>query len=314
MSVSFFKNIANKFFVSKNEQNGLFVNTEELTDLRKIVNRIKDKHAKQTSSLFAGNIKSAFKGRGLEFEEIRAYNFGDNVKDMDWRVTARRNEPYIKVFQEEKDREIYVILDFSSSMIFGTKRELKSVFAAKIAAVLGWFALENNDRFGCIIYDGKHCHTLKAKGGLKNLLSVFKIISKMSKDILDTQYANPIDNALKIAEKTIKNQSMVFVISDFHNFDENMSKSISALSKKGKIYILQIADLLEINAPKNGEYTAEYADTKVSFDTYHKNFKNIYSEFFENKRNSLKNFALKVGIYYAILSNGIEIEKQIKFI
>ena len=111
------KDIAAKIFKPDEKIRGLSVSLDELIGMRRYVNYMKPKTAKKTSSLLAGDVKSAFKGRGLEFEEIRAYAFGDDVRDMDWRVTARRDEPYIKVFQEERDREIYVLLDFSATMV-----------------------------------------------------------------------------------------------------------------------------------------------------------------------------------------------------
>ena len=136
------------------EGNGLSVSLEELMNMRRYLAYIKGKKRKQTFSCQAGDIKSAFKGRGMEFEEIRAYNFGDDVRDIDWRVTARKEIPYTKLYAEEKDHQIYVWLDLSAPMLFGSKKELKSVSASKIAALLGWLALENKDRFGCIIYNG----------------------------------------------------------------------------------------------------------------------------------------------------------------
>ena len=121
-------------------------------NMRHYLAYIKRKKRKQTFSCQAGDIKSAFKGRGMEFEEIRAYNLGDDVRDIDWRVTARKEIPYTKLYAEEKDHQIYVWLDLSAPMLFGSKKELKAVTASKIAALLGWLALENKDRFGCIIF------------------------------------------------------------------------------------------------------------------------------------------------------------------
>ena len=122
------------------EGNGLSVSLEELMNMRRYLAYIKGKKRKQTFSCQAGDIKSAFKGRGMEFEEIRAYNYGDDVRDIDWRVTARKEIPYTKLYAEEKDHQIYVWLDLSASMLFGSKKELKSVSASKIAALLGWLA------------------------------------------------------------------------------------------------------------------------------------------------------------------------------
>ena len=307
------KNITAKILKPEKNNLGLAVSLEELISMRRFVNYINPKAAKKTSSLLAGDVKSAFKGRGLEFEEIRAYAFGDDVRDMDWRVTARRDEPYIKVFQEERDREIYVLLDFSATMVFGTKRELKSVFAAKTAALIGWIALENHDRFGCIIYDGEQNYVFKAKSGLKNLLSVFKMIAQISEKILSEQKSGNFGKALKIAEKNIKSQSSVFILSDFANFDANIKNALFALSQKSELYMLAVVDILEITPPKSGEYMAEYAGNKLVFNTYSTDFVQNYEAYFAFKKRILQEFAVKTKSSFAELKNNLDISEQIKF-
>ena len=312
--MAFLKDITAKIFKSDEKQKGLVVSLDELIGMRRYVKYVKPKNLQKTSSLLAGDVKSAFKGRGLEFEEIRGYAFGDDVRDMDWRVTARRDEPYIKVFQEERDREIYVLLDFSATMVFGTKRELKTVFAAKTAALIGWVALENRDRFGCVIYDGVQNHVFKAKSGIKNLLAIFKKISQISEDILQNPQGGNFAKALKIAEKTIKNQGNLFILSDFSAFDANIKNALFALSQKNELYMLVVADELEINPPKSGEYMAEYAGNKLVFNTYSSEFVDNYKTYFAHKKQNLKEFALKTKSRLVELKNGTDISDQIKFI
>ena len=154
MKLRFFKNrlFANSPVVKTG--GGLFATVEELIEQKQYVAYLKNFHQKLAASNQAGDVKSAFKGRGIELEEIRAYNFGDDVRDIDWRVTARRQTPYTRLYAEEKDREIYVLLDLSPQMVFGTRKELKSVSAAKISALLGWLSMENRDRFGLAVFDG----------------------------------------------------------------------------------------------------------------------------------------------------------------
>ena len=126
--------------------------------------------------MMAGDVKSAFKGRGMELEEIRSYAYGDDVRDIDWRVTARKEQPFTKLYAEERDREIYVLLDLSPQMVFGTRHELKSVAAAKIAALLGWMSLENKDRFGCVVYDGQENLFFKPQNNRANMMIMLKKI------------------------------------------------------------------------------------------------------------------------------------------
>ena len=162
---------------------GLSASLEELMEQRKNLARLHQKSKLQPSDM-AGEVRSAFKGRGIEMEEIREYTFGDDVRDIDWRVTARKKSPYTKVYAEEKDREIYVLLDLSPSMVFGTRKELKSVTASKAAALIGWMAQENRDRFGAVIYDGREIRTFKSRQNRAHLTAVLKKIAETGRKIL----------------------------------------------------------------------------------------------------------------------------------
>ena len=142
---------------------------KQMALMRRYVPYLRDFKLNQTS-LQAGDSRSAFKGRGIEFEEVRAYNYGDDVRDIDWRVTARKNQPFTKLYNEEKDREVYIWLDLSAKMRFGTKHELKSVTAAKTAALIAWYALENKDRVGMAVFDGNKTLIFEPKRTVDNLL------------------------------------------------------------------------------------------------------------------------------------------------
>lgn len=149
------KNLAKIFsFKSEYDNSGLFVTLEELLEQKRYVAYLRALTRRLATSDQTGDVKSAFKGRGVELEEIRSYTFGDDVRDIDWRVTARKDTPFTKLYAEEKDREIYLLLNLSPEMAFGTRKELKSAAAAKIAALLSWLVLENKDRLGCVILTG----------------------------------------------------------------------------------------------------------------------------------------------------------------
>ena len=192
--------------INKNNMRGLCVGVDELIAQRKFLPYIKQRHNNITSYQ-AGDIRSAFKGRGMELEEVRSYGYGDDVRDIDWRVTARKGDTYTKVFSEEKDREVYVVLDVSPYMLFGTKKELKSVSAAKLTALLGWQSLANKDRFGLILFDGYETKMFKPQNNQKNLMAIFNAISETSSAILSYKY-NP--NKLKDLSKKFKYQALSF--------------------------------------------------------------------------------------------------------
>lgn len=308
-----------KIFSFKNEaeNSGLFVTLEELIEQKKYVAYLRALTAKATTSNQAGDVKSAFKGRGIELEEIRSYTFGDDIRDIDWRVTARKDTTYTKLYAEEKDREIYVLLDLSSYMVFGTRNELKSVSASKVAALLGWLALENKDRFGCVIFDGHQNYLFKPKNHQASMIAIFKKIAAVSENILRRQNDENEESfakSIKLLEHNIKSRATVFVISDFNRLDEDMKKAVAGMAKKTNAYLINVFDALEENAPKAGEYMAADYGQRLVFDSDSKAFQKAYKAHFMLKRHDVREFALRFNCRYLEVRTDTELYKQLKVV
>ena len=310
------KHIA-KFFTSVAPElggGGLFASLDELTEQRKYVAYLRRLSQEKTLSNMAGDVKSAFKGRGMELEEIRSYAYGDDVRDIDWRVTARKGQPFTKLFAEERDREIYALLDLSPSMVFGTKNELKSVAAAKIAALLGWMSLENKDRFGCLIFDGQNDLFFKPQNNKANMMVLLKKITEFSKSILTKNNLGQIskEKFVKLLQSNIKSQAVVFVISDFADFNEDFRRALATLAKKARVYALNVFDVLEEMPPVPGEYMAENNGERLVFDTKSKYFQKEYKAYFKDKRAKINDFCRKFGISYVEIRTDIPLHQQLK--
>ena len=290
---------AAKLFKSQNQDsgNGLSVGLDELLNMRKYARYLKSNHTQRSYSKESGDIKSAFKGRGIEMEEIRAYQFGDDVRDIDWRVTARKDQPYTKIYQEERDHEIYVWLDLSFLMLFGSKKELKSVTAAKVAALLGWAALDNKDRFGCAIFDGQETWLFKAQRDRSHLMAILKKIAEISVRSLSQQEIS-IDAKLKSLRRLqleAKNRAEVFIVSSFVGWGDNFDKELAALSQKSKLFLINIFDNLELKAPVSGQYMAAFGSQKLVFDSSEKKYRRNYVAYFENLRRQRNDFCHRFG-------------------
>ncbi|MBE6445539.1 MAG: DUF58 domain-containing protein [Alphaproteobacteria bacterium] len=300
---------------SHDDKNGLYASLDELMDMRRYIAYVKGWQKNKILSCQNGDIKSAFKGRGIEFEEIRSYTFGDDVRDIDWRVTARKEVPYTKVYSEEKDYEIYVWLDLSEQMLFGSKKELKSVTAAKVAALLGWLSLENKDRFGCLIFDGEKTKLYKSQNNRIHLMAILKNISLASKQVLTRKFFDEGARAksLKLLEQTVKNKATVFLLSDFSLNKDNLLNSLAMLAKKNKLYLINVFDILEENPPKSGEYMAEYNGKRLVFDSSAKGYKRDYFSYFAKKRSELRDFANKLGCKVIDLRTDMNIIDDLKF-
>lgn len=310
------KSLAKIFsFQDEADNSGLFVTLDELIEQRRYVAYLKALTSRLSVSNQAGDVKSAFKGRGIELEEVRGYTFGDDIRDIDWRVTARKDTPYTKLYAEEKDREIYVLLDLSPYMVFGTRKELKSVAAAKIAGLLGWLALGNKDRFGCIIFDGTNNYVFKPKNHQGNLVAIFKKIAAVSQEILRKTNEPQNDGfakTVKLVQQSIKSQATVFVISDFNHFDDALKKAIAGMARRTKVFMVNVFDVLEENPPKGGEYMAADYGKRLVFNSDSKQFQKAYKAHFALKRHEAKRFALRFGCRYLEVRTDIELYKQLK--
>lgn len=300
----------------KQSGNGLFATLEELIEMRRYSPFVQNFRQMKSFSCQVGDIRSAFKGRGMEFEEIRSYNFGDDVRDIDWRVTARKETPFTKVYAEERDHEIYVWVDLSAQMLFGSKKELKSVSAVKIAALLGWIALENKDKFGCVIFNGAESQIFKAQNNRSQLMAILKSLADSGKAVLENPTLNDLSLAksLKLLEQNVKNKATVFMLSDFTFFDDNERKHLVALSKKSNLYLINIFDVLEENPPKAGEYFVEYNGKRLIFDSSSKVYKHDYFAYFAKKRTEVKDFCRKFGCKLIEFRTDKDIRKNLKFI
>ncbi len=302
------KKISEKIWKQKHksdEENGLYASVSELMNMRKYISYWQNKDQKKVINGQAGDIKSVFKGRGIEMEEIREYHFGDDVRDIDWRVTARKEVPYTKVYLEEKDREVYVWLDLSAIMLFGSRYELKSVTAAKIAALLGWVALNNNDRFGCIIFDGEKSWIFKPKNDRASLMAILKKISVKTEKILSENfYSQEMRNkSLKMLQTSIRSRANVFLISSFALWGDESDNEVMAIAKKNKMIMINVFDKLEVEAPIVGQYMAEYNGEKTIIDTSSKKYRKEYENYFAKKLNEKKNLCKRIGCKFLSFSS-----------
>ena len=305
------------FVRAKNKENSkseaLSVSLETLIKQQKYLPFLQIKNNLETSTL-SGEIKSALKGRGMELEEVRSYAYGDDIRDMDWRVTARKSEPFTKVYHEEKDREITVMIDMSASMVFGTRNELKTVSAAKIAALLGWYALKNKDRFGVLIFDGESSHYFKPQNNRKSLISIFKFIADISEKVLKNSAKGDISEALKTLQIHQKGHGIIFILSDFSSVDSQKFKQIATLAKNNKVCCINIFDVLEEIAPPNNIYNVIYKSQKLTFSTFSDSFKSEYQQYFAKKREVLRNNCQKFLCSYMEIRTDIPIFKQLRLI
>ncbi len=225
-------------------------------DLFKSIRRIQIKTEKYVQDILAGSYHSAFKGRGMEFEDVREYQPGDEIRGIDWNVTARMQYPYVKNFKEERELTVYLLVDISSSTLFGSCGKQKKELIAELSALFTFSAIQNNDKVGLILFSDQVEQYMVAQKGVRHALKIVRQLLACS----DKNKKTDIEKAITFLNKTQKRKCVVFLISDFlsPSFDE----ALTLLAKKHEVIGVHVQDPLEKNIPQGG--LIEFRDLETS--------------------------------------------------
>ena len=243
------------------------------------------------NDLFGGEYHSVFKGRGMTFSEVREYQPGDDIRLIDWNVTARNSSPFIKVFEEERELTVYLIVDISRSGEFGSQNQLKHEFGAEIASVLGFSAIKNNDKVGLILFSNDIEKYVVPKKGKSHVLRVIRELLYTSPSKNGTSIKVALDYLLKVA----KRKSVVFLISDF--LDEDYWSSLKVVNRKHDLIGIRLFDPAEITFPNLGVVKVRDSETGESFwiDTSSNKDMEELKKQIESKFDQLNKNAKKIG-------------------
>lgn len=241
----------------------------ETTELIKKVRKIEIKTRGISNQLFSGQYHSAFKGRGMAFSEVREYDYGDDIRNIDWNVTARFNHPYIKVFEEEREMTVMLLIDVSGSNEFGATGRIKELVITEIAAVLAFSAINNNDKVGVIFFSDQVEKFIPPKKGTSHILRIIRELI----DFKPGHKGTDIGLALRYLRNVIKKRSIAFLISDFH--DSGYADALSIVSKKHDLICLRVYDDRELAIPPLGMMKFRDAETGKAYwiDTSGKNIR-----------------------------------------
>jgi len=245
--------------------------------IRKI-RRIEIKTRGLTNQIFAGEYHSAFKGKGMSFSEVREYQYGDDIRNIDWNVTARFNHPYVKVFEEERELTVILAIDVSRSGDFGTHRQTKKELITEVAAVISFSAIQNNDKVGVIFFSDKVEKFIPPKKGKKHILRIIRELIDYKPQGTGTN----ITEALRFITNSIKKRSIAFVLSDFIDNDD-FEKAVRITNNKHDLIALQIADKREKEMPDIGlaKFYDPEQDKEIWINTSDSKIRNAYKNFFE---------------------------------
>lgn len=253
-------------------------------DLLKKVRRIEIKTRGLSQNIFAGEYHSAFKGRGMTFSEVREYQYGDDIRDIDWNVTARHNHPYVKVYEEERELTVMLLVDVSGSRLFGAVGEEKREMIAEIAATLAFSAIQNNDKIGVIFFSDKIEKFIPPKKGRKHILFIIRELLDFTPDSSGTDIAM----VLRYFSDALKKRCTTFLISDFIDGNDYY-KALSIASNKHDVYGVQVYDKRDAQIPDVGLMRVRDLETGTErwIDTSSKRVRNEYQRWWYERQQNM---------------------------
>jgi uncharacterized protein (DUF58 family) len=264
----------------------------ETSELLKKVRKIEIKTRGLSNHVFAGEYHSAFKGRGMTFSEVREYQYGDDIRNIDWNVTARFNHPYVKIFEEERELTVMLLIDMSDSKEFGTQKQLKRELITELAAVLSFSAIQNNDKIGVIFFSDKIEKYIPPKKGRKHILHIIRELIDLRPESKGTNIAE----ALRYLTNVQKKKTTSFVISDF--IDEGFYDALRIANYKHDVIALHVYDKREAELPNVGLVKVRDAETNqfMWLDTSSFGIRKQYKETWLAANKKLKDTFTRAGV------------------
>ena len=270
----------------------------ETTEILKKVRKIEIKSRGLSQHIFSGHYHSAFKGRGMAFSEVREYQYGDEIRSIDWNVTARFNHPYIKIFEEEREQTVMLLVDVSGSHEFGTRKQFKEEVMTEIAAVLAFSAIQNNDKVGVIFFSDRIEKFIPPKKGTYHILRIIRELLYFKPE----SHRTNISEALRFLTNAIKKRCTAFILSDF--IDVPFEKALRIASGKHDLVALRVYDKREVELPPVGimEVFDKETGERLWVDTSENRVRKNYKEWWESHSRQVEGILMRCGIDSASVS------------
>ena len=262
-------------------------------DILKKVRKIEIKTRGLSQNIFAGQYHSAFKGRGMAFAEVREYQYGDDVRDIDWNVTARFHRPYVKVFEEERELTVMLMIDVSGSLDFGTTHQLKKDMVTEIAATLAFSAIQNNDKIGVVFFSDKIEKYIPPKKGRKHILYIIREMLDFHPESQKTD----VKMAVEFLNRVMKRRCTAFILSDFY-VRENFENALTICNRKNDVVAIQVYDPRAKRLPNVGLMRVRDAETghEMYIDTGSKSLRQAHERYWISREKTLKNIFNKSNV------------------
>jgi len=304
------------------QSKGAIISLQQLLIQRQAAKMIDYAPNNRSIAGISGLHTSKMRGRGIDFEEFRPYQQGDDIRTIDWRVTARTGKPFTKVFREERERPVIIAVDQSSSMYFGSQVAFKSVIAAQAAALFCWMAIDNGDRVGGLVYGDTEQSLIRPKRSRRSALHLLDQIQKFN-SLLSTQTTHHADttevpstarlsDSLAEIRRITKPGSTLYIISDFTTLDDLAMRYLSQLSQNNNVVCCFVYDALEENLPVPGYYSITDGENKGTLNSFSKKARQAYQENFKTRMETLQGDLVKLRIPFLKLRTNQLVVEQIR--
>lgn len=294
---------------------GIYASLQELLDIRFELKGLSLLSANNRRSPLVGSHHSKLRGRGIDFDQVRNYLPGDDIRSIDWRVTARTGQAHTKIFHEEKERPVFILVEQSKQLFLGTGYSLKSVISARLASLLGWAALESNDRIGGLVFNEYQQLTVRPRLSKRSLLQFINYLHKMNtclnanSPLVQNNFLLP---ALKQAKEVLRPGSLLFLIIDERTLDSSTEQVIKHLSVHLDLVLLPVYDPIDHELPKAGLLRFAQDDQEIVLDTNNTKLRNAYATLAKKRQQNWQMLAKKTSAHLLPINTEQSVIHQIQ--
>jgi len=274
---------------------GTQIDSNRLVQLRKLATMLPLAKQKKVLNDLSGNHSSFLRGRGMDYSEVRQYQAGDDIRSMDWRVTARTGKAHVKVFHEEKERPVLLLCDLRAGMQFGSQRALKSVLAADITALIAWASLQAGDRVGAFLFTDQQELNLRPQPGRKAILHLIRELASLGTS-QPADASSRLQQVLRHLRRVAHPGSRIYIVSDWSGFDEDCQQHLYHISRHSDLVAIHISDPLEQELPPPGVYPIEDGQQHLLLNSVSANNREQYRQAYESRLVDLQRQLLNLRI------------------
>jgi uncharacterized protein (DUF58 family) len=309
--------------IDKQANSGIYTDINELRRLKYLAKGFSFTPNQPANSVLSGKNASKLRGRGLNFEELRHYRPGDDIRSMDWKVTQRTGKPHIKVFTEERERNVFLAIDQRMTMFFGSLNKMKSVIAAELAALISWQISDSGDRIGAVIYNDRQTKVIPAKRGKQHVVNLLSEVIKKNHELSletsidkDSQHktddSESYNNMLATLNKVSSHNGLIILIGDGHGFNDKSTNFVKKLRQHNEVIACHISDPLEQNLPKMSQMIVSDGLQQIQFSSNNSNVQKNYQDEITRQLESYVKAAKKYRIPLIEIDTLTPVEQQLR--